>query len=164
MIDIPDYSSVSAIKGYWFVFIDNDQKIALHASAFTGQERIFVGGELVSQKRSLGLKSNHQFRQGNDSYELILHVKKILNLEIDCHLIKNEAKIGAFKATIDKKIFRKIIIVSAVSGAIVGAFFSIGLPLDVSLSLLAAYCIAISFYSFVNATTGKMFIVHKVEL
>jgi hypothetical protein len=60
-IAIPENTEASLYKGLWFVFKDDDRDIAMHSSALSGQERIFVNGELVSKKRVFSLKSNHRF-------------------------------------------------------------------------------------------------------
>jgi hypothetical protein len=122
MTKIPSTSQASFIKGLWFIFRDGDREIAAHGSTL-GQERIFVNGKLVSQKRSLSKKSTHQFIFEGNMYEIMFVMPKTSITEMECSLTKDNICIEIFKAHYNYpskiKIFFNII-VGLLFGALLG--------------------------------------------
>ncbi|MEY4013634.1 MAG: hypothetical protein RLZZ290_498 [Pseudomonadota bacterium] len=48
-------------RGFWFYFEHNGHRIAVHNSAWTGRERVFVDDELVATKLSFRMRSRLHF-------------------------------------------------------------------------------------------------------
>jgi hypothetical protein len=117
MNKIPTSSQVSLSKGFWFIFRDGERQISAHGSAITGQEQIFVNGELISEKRSLSKTSEHQFTVNENIYKVIFFVPQILQGKMECSLIKDGQCIRVFKTSYKYK-FR---IVKFLFGLLIGA-------------------------------------------
>lgn len=130
MNKIPLKSQFSLLKGFWFIFQDGDRSIAAHGSA-TGQEKIFVNGQLISKKRSLRMTSKHQFSWEGNTYELVFRISQILNWKMECSLAKDGVLIGCFKTSCKSKFtIVKILVVYTLVGAVIGFIFGyFNLPL-----------------------------------
>jgi uncharacterized membrane protein len=124
MNKIPTSSQVSLSKGFWFIFRDGEREIAAHGSAISGQERIFVNGELISEKRSLSKTSEHQFTVGNNTYIVMFLVPQILQGKMECSLIKDGRCIQAFRTYPQHKFKIVRALVALLVGAICGLLLS----------------------------------------
>jgi hypothetical protein len=122
MNNIPQNSQVSLLKGYWFIFKDGDQLIAANGSALTGQERIFVNGQLVSKKRTLNLTSIHSFSWEENVYDVKFYMPRLLAGKLDCSLTKNGVLIECLKTSYKFKSRIPKIISAAVVGGLLGFF------------------------------------------
>jgi hypothetical protein len=172
MTKIPSTSQASFIKGLWFIFRDGDLEIAAHGSTL-GQERIFVNGKLVSQKRSLSKKSTHQFISEGNIYEIMFVVSKASSTEMECSLTRDNICIGIFKtyykqaSTVKSpiKIFFDIIL-GLIIGMLMGTFaglFSILFKIPLIFLLIPAIIIAL--FVLVNIIKPKSVIVtEKVDV
>jgi hypothetical protein len=96
MRKIPTASQFTPLKEIWFIFRDGDLEIAAHNSLLA-KESIFVNGEIVSESRSLNRVGKHQFVFGENKYEVVFDVLKIVKGEMECSLFKNSICIGKFK-------------------------------------------------------------------
>jgi len=76
--------------GYKFYFQDGDNQIACFGSAFTGKEEVYINDDLVSSKRSLGLKSKHQFYLEKMDYQIEYTMKNYLTGRVECTFYKNK--------------------------------------------------------------------------
>ncbi len=76
--------------GYKFYFQDGDNQIACFGSFFTGKEEVYINDDLVSSKRSMGLKSKHQFEFAEQSYQIEYEMINMLTGKVECSFFKNE--------------------------------------------------------------------------
>ena len=136
MNNIPQSSQASLLKGYWFIFKDGDRSIAAHGSS-TGQEKIFVDGQLVSKKRSFRMTSKHQFYWEKDTYEIVFRISQILKGKMECSLAKDGVLIGCFKTSYKSKLTVVKLLVYALVGAVIGFIFGY---FDLPLWLLVIIC------------------------
>jgi hypothetical protein len=136
MNNIPQESQASLLKGYWFIFKDGDRSIAAHGSTLTGQERIFVNGQLVSKQRSLRMTNTHHFNWEESAYDVTFRMPGLLSGKLDCSLAKDGVLVGCFKTSFKFTIAKLLIytLVGAAIGFIFGYF-------DLSLWLLLILCV-----------------------
>jgi hypothetical protein len=124
MNKIPLNSQVSLLKGFWFIFRDGDREIAAHGSALSGRERIFVNGQLVSEKRSLSMTSRHQFSWEENMYEIMFHIPRILAGRMECSLMKDGIFVECFKTSYKFKFKIAKIVTATLAGALLGFTFA----------------------------------------
>lgn len=79
----------SYFKGYTFFFELDDNKIIAWFSCFSGREKIFLNGKVISSRLAFTKRSKHSFLIGDDQYSVELHVKNLLLGPIICELQKN---------------------------------------------------------------------------
>ncbi len=91
---------VTLKNGYWFVFRDGDDEVAINASAWSGKERYYINGELVAENRSL-VKTNRAFRftHNENAYEIRIKTTNTLTSEWECTALKNDKIIGIASKT-----------------------------------------------------------------
>jgi hypothetical protein len=87
---IPPNSQVSVLKGFWFIFQDGDREIAAWASALTFREQVFINKQLLSEKRSLNIKSKHHLILEENVYEIVFNISNFLTGKLNCSLIKDD--------------------------------------------------------------------------
>jgi hypothetical protein len=172
MTKIPSTSQASFIKGLWFIFRDGDREIAAHGSTL-GQERIFVNGKLVSQKRSLSKKSTHQFIFEGNMYEIMFIVSKTSSTEMECSLTRDNICVGIFKtyykqaSTVKSpiKIFFNIIL-GLIIGMLMGTFgglFGILFKIPLMLTLIPSIVIGLIVY-FNRIKPKSTMVVERVDV
>lgn len=76
--------------GYKFYFQDGDNQIACFGSFFTGKEEIYINDDLMSTKRSIGVKSEHTFEFAGNVYQVEYFMKNILSGRLQCSFVKNQ--------------------------------------------------------------------------
>jgi hypothetical protein len=76
--------------GYKFYFQDGDNQIACFGNFFTGKEEVYINDDLVSSKRSMGVKSKHQFEFAGMGYQIEYEMKNILSGRLECTFFKNK--------------------------------------------------------------------------
>jgi hypothetical protein len=79
-------STVTIRNGYWFFFEDQGTEIAVNASAFSGKETVYMNDNPVSEKRSMGVISLHNFQYNGKHYRIKFDVLNILTQKIECTL------------------------------------------------------------------------------
>ncbi|QDU11865.1 hypothetical protein [Gimesia aquarii] len=79
----------SFFKGYSYSFEDDGRNIEVWCSAFSGLEKVFVDGTLVSSKRNISTQSSNKFHIGEDSYSTTLKVVSLFKGPFLCTLSKN---------------------------------------------------------------------------
>ncbi len=135
-------SKWSALRGYSFYFDDDDIEIVAHGSNF-GKETILVNGEIVSEKRSYGVSSRHNFVYEGQSYEVIFTVTSLTKGAVECMVLKADKIIGRTNVgQLNNRTTSNVavvIIISTVIGAIVGyllvkGFYELGYLTGSSLS------------------------------
>ena len=87
----------SLFHGYHIPFEDNESSIDYWFSAWSGKEKVFVDGNLVSSKRNYSKKSKHTFSIGSDRYSLDMNVTQLLTGTTTCSLEKNGNRLKQFR-------------------------------------------------------------------
>ena len=95
--------SFSLIKGYSFDFTDTDNKIGAWFSCFSGLERVFVNGELISEQRNYSKDTVSNFKIANDEFSVSLEVISLLRGPFICTLSKNGVDIKRKKLVFPKR-------------------------------------------------------------
>jgi len=81
---LPNTSQASPTKGIWFVHNDGINTIRFFGSTI-GKEKIFLNEELVSEHRSMKLKSAHKFEDKNgNTYDIKISTTSLLKGEMEC--------------------------------------------------------------------------------
>lgn len=83
-IDNPSLSN-----GYWFYFNDDGTPITAFGSALSGREKVFIGDELISNKRNWRFSTRHKFTHNGAAYEVEFKVTNWRTGELVCNLKKN---------------------------------------------------------------------------
>ncbi len=129
MQELPDKSGGGLLRGVWFVFQDGSDVIRAWSSGLTGMERVYVNDELVSQKRSAGLKSEHEFSINGDQFKISFNVISVLKGELLCSLGKNNTMIKKlrtrFNSTAYSFMVSLILIIIFALYAILSLYFAI---------------------------------------
>lgn len=86
---INNMSKVTIKDGFWFFFEDDGIEIAVNASAFSGKETVYVNDNPVSEKRSYGLLSLHNFQYKGKYYRVKCDVINMWSQKIECSLSIN---------------------------------------------------------------------------
>ena len=79
----------SFTKGFTFFFEDEGCTIDAWFSAFSGLEKVYVNGELISSQRTLSTDSTNSFNVGANEYSTNLNTASLLKGPFVCTLIKN---------------------------------------------------------------------------
>ena len=82
-------SKVTIKDGFWFFFEDDGIEIAVNASAFSGKETVYVNDNPVSEKRSYGFLSLHNFQYKGKHYRVKCDVVNIITQKVECSLSIN---------------------------------------------------------------------------
>lgn len=89
-------SSPNFIDGYWFYFNDGDTDIAVHGSAWSGKETVYVNDNPVSSKRELlKTQSNHQFVHNGHQYQVRYHITSLMRGDLECKVLKDGALLAS---------------------------------------------------------------------
>ncbi len=97
MNNIPTTSQHSLLNGMWFIFKDGNREIAAYSSSTSGRESVFINGELISDKKSLRLKSIHTFTFESIDYNLVIVVHGLCMDKVQCSLAKNDVRIALIR-------------------------------------------------------------------
>ena len=89
MNPLPDASTASVTKGVWFVFPVGTSTIKVWCSGWTGMERVYADGALVSEHRSLRRSSTHTFAVADEEYTVAFQTISLLPLHMECSLLKD---------------------------------------------------------------------------
>jgi len=99
---LPEKTQSSLTKGLWFVHNDGLNTIKIFGST-TGKEKVYLNEELVSERRSLKLKSEHHFQdKEKNEYEVKFNTINLIKGEMDCLIIKNNEVVKSFKTTFNR--------------------------------------------------------------
>jgi hypothetical protein len=163
MNKIPLTSQASFFKGLWFIFRDGDQEIAAHSSVL-GKERIFLNGNLMSGKRSLGKSSRHQFIFEEIEYAVVYSIVKASAMNLECSLLKNSICIASFKAYHKQKSTVAKVVGTLLSGLLLGS--SLGLLISYfHLPLVLSLILALVFYYIIIASRqAKRIIIDTIDV
>jgi hypothetical protein len=82
-------------KGWWFYFNLGPHQIAVHNSAWTGIERVFVNDEQVARKISILTRSRIPFRLDDRDFTVELRVVDFwTNPRMECLLFEGDQEIA----------------------------------------------------------------------
>ncbi|WP_339721180.1 hypothetical protein [uncultured Paraglaciecola sp.] len=79
-------SKVTIKEGFWFFFEDEGIEITANASTFSGKETVYVNDNPVSEKRSYGTLSLHNFQYNGKHYRVKFDVLNIWTQKVECTL------------------------------------------------------------------------------
>lgn len=95
---IPDKSVTSLKKGNWFIYNEGSNTIQIWSSNFNGKEIVYLNGILVSEIRSMKLKTVHAFKDKNGvDYEVNFITENLLKGILRCQVIKDTEVVKIFK-------------------------------------------------------------------
>jgi hypothetical protein len=166
MNKIPATSQIISGDGAWFIFRDEERVIAAHNSILA-KETIFINGEIVSERRSVKMKSGHHFNFKGNAYEIEFLVGKSF-MEVECSLIKDGKCIERFKAfnryQSELKASTRFWIL-VISGFMLGLLMSLLIGY-LKMPFLYPSMMCIGMYFLINRMTkGKReFIVEKIDM
>lgn len=90
-------ATYSLLKGTWLYFSENDEKeISIHLNN-SGMQRIYINGELHSEKRSLKMKSEQSFTFEIQHYSFKTFPSNPQLTAFDCELRINEDLVRVYK-------------------------------------------------------------------
>lgn len=112
------------LSGYHFQFDVNGHIFELKASANSGKERVWLDGQLVSERRTIRRRSCHAINVDNKLYELEFYVAKLLSGEVHCTLIEDGTHVITKKQALSTNIFYVIAmtIAGALAGCVIGFY------------------------------------------
>ena len=133
-------------NGYDFQFEFNGLSFRAGGSSATGKEYVYVNDELVSEKRSMSVLSEHEFSLNNHNYKVEFEVLDKLKGELACRLYCDGKMVKLFAASpkrlfITKPLFAISVIVallihdgviSSIPMSYVLAFIGVLISIDVS--------------------------------
>jgi len=125
---IPDKSEGSLKKGIWFVFEHDGNKIGIWGSSLNGKEIVYLNDQIISEKRNLKFKGNHQFKDNNgNEFNVLFTTTNVIKGELKCEVLKNGVRIKTFTAKyIKSKYFDlKYFIIFIVFAMLFGVFMGI---------------------------------------
>lgn len=83
-------ATASFVNGYWFYFNDGDSEIAVHGSAWSGRETVYLNDNPVSDKRELlKFSSDHAFTHNGHEYRVNYHLTNVLTGALECTLYRD---------------------------------------------------------------------------
>lgn len=95
---IPEKSEASIKKGNWFIHKDGDNTIQVWSSNVHGKEKVFLNNNLVSEHRSIKMKSAHQFQSADGAnYEVRFRMESLSNGSLECVMERDGTRIKTFK-------------------------------------------------------------------
>ncbi len=83
----------SLSRGLKFDFRDGDTVISFWLSILTGKEKVLIGDEVVSEKRTFWKSSTHSFQYMGNNYVIEFNAKSHFKYSCTCTLTKNGALI-----------------------------------------------------------------------
>ncbi len=83
--------SVSFIHGITARFDIDGQELVVWGSSWTGMERVWLDGELLSEKRSLRFKTVHSLSVKGTEYEVEFDVSKAYKSDVSVSMVKDGA-------------------------------------------------------------------------
>lgn len=112
---------VSLKHGYWFYFDHEGTQIAAHGSALSGQETVFMDGEVASTKRSFSRKSTHDFQYQGHNYQVVFFMESMLTGTLSCSLYKEGEFVSSTTKSYSMKAFSWTTFLTAMAvGALCG--------------------------------------------
>ena len=127
MKTLPDKSQGNIRSGLWFVFPLTNHTIRAWGSLITGMECIYLDEDIVSEHRSMGKTSQHEFDALNSKWKIEFKTISLLRGQLQCTLFQDNKKIHTYH-TGYTNVFKRIGIFSATAFIIVLAGGLLHLP------------------------------------
>jgi len=108
-------------------FQDENHTIMFWASPFTGNEKVLVNEETISQKRTFGRSTKHSFQFNGNDYDIEFSIKNLIKYSWSCSLYRNGELLKNFEIKenrSDKSFFLKNW--EFIAGGFVGVAFALG--------------------------------------
>ena len=118
---VPSTSSLSALRGSWFVFDHAHRRFGLWVSSLTGKEEVYLDGRLVAQRRKFAFTSIHQVQARGTTFTLELTTKNLWRGAYQCVLYENGTRVAGLET---EYLFRSRAWKHAVVAAAAGAIFA----------------------------------------
>jgi hypothetical protein len=130
MRTVPDASTASGIRGYWFVFNEEGHTFAHWVGPVTGKEEVFLDNRLVSESRRFTLNSSHSVETPHATYTLILRSISVKSSAIECTLLRNGVPVARAVARYESNVPRamRIATIATVAGVLYAQYKSIVSP------------------------------------
>ncbi len=86
--DIPvTEPTAGTFSGYWFFFEHAGHRLAVHLSAWSGLETVYVDGEPVSERRNWGLRSDHALVVDGEPLTVRVDIESYLAMRVGVSLL-----------------------------------------------------------------------------
>ena len=123
--DVNKIGTISLFSnGFNFHFKVGKHDVHAWGSAKSGNEKLFLDGDLVSKKWSFTKTSVHRFRLDDVNYEVELRVVSLVTGELHCSLIKDgvhvETQKQVAKYTADKNVAKWRLVLHMLAGGFLG--------------------------------------------
>ncbi len=118
---IPEKSQANIKDGIWFVYEDGNNVIKIWGSSISGKEKVFLNETLVSEKRSMRMKSEHAFSDSTGSkYIVTFTTTNLMKGILECKIFRNDEQIKTFKSKfqIGKSFSLKRILILVLAGVL----------------------------------------------
>lgn len=143
-MSLPTQNQGSFRNGISFIFQDGDNTIHVWGSCFSGKEKVFLNGKLVSETRRLKMNGEHSFNDdAGNAYTVKILTTNALKGIIECHLYKNETALNKYEcrykfgSILNKKflilLFGGSILIGVLGGLGYLSVFQMGLSLGILL-------------------------------
>jgi hypothetical protein len=146
---IPNKSEASIKNGNWFIYQDGGNLIQIWGSNATGKEKVYLNNELVSERTSIKMRSEHQFTdQQGQNYEVKFEMESLLKGRLKCVIKRDETILRTFRVDYGKgknfslTQFLLLILGSAIIGFLIGTFDFSNLTLSLFIAILLFFCFA----------------------
>jgi Ca2+-dependent lipid-binding protein len=158
---IPNKSEASVKNGNWFIYQDGGNLIQIWGSNVTGKEKVYLNNELVSERTSIKMQSEHQFTdQQGQNYEVKFEMESLLKGRLKCVIKRDETILRSFRVDYGKgknfslTQFSLLILGSAIIGFLIGTF-------DFSNLTLFLFIGTLIFFYFATRKKGEIEIVEE---
>jgi len=142
-------SQASIRKGTTFVLRNAENSIHIISSSLNGKEKIYFNKELVSEKRNLSARSQHEFKDGEgNEYKVEIESINMSMTSVECRVYKNEELLKTFRTRLNSStnsaiiLWFTFIIVACLFGLFMSTF---DLPLY-SIIFLVVFLVHIYFF------------------
>jgi hypothetical protein len=136
---VPQTSTASGLRGYWFIFHEDGHTFAHWAGPVTGKEEVYLDGQLVSESRKFSLKSSHTIQTAQALYSMSLRSPSISSAAVECTLSKNNTPLAQSIARYESNMPKaaRFATIAAVAGTLY-AQYKLRLPLSLTAAALIA--------------------------
>jgi hypothetical protein len=139
MRSVPQTSTASGLRGYWFVFSEDGHSFAHWAAPITGKEEVYLDGRLVSESRKFSLTSTHSVPTDHGLYSLSLRSLSVSYSAIECTLSRNNVPMARAVARYESNLplAVRFAMIATVTGTIYAHYKLLLSPLVTGSALIA---------------------------